>query len=61
MCDPMCYPLLLHYGDGGVHALIPYTTTSRKKRDDATAIAKMVDEDEESRLTPCEIDNPFVC
>jgi hypothetical protein len=45
MCDPVTYPLLFPNGDDGWHVNIPYTTTTRNKREQAAAME--VDEEEE--------------
>jgi len=52
MCVPMYYPLLFPNGDGGWQTRMPYTTTSRRERDEAPVMAMIVDEDEEEQIDP---------
>ncbi|XP_046642653.1 uncharacterized protein LOC124327698 [Daphnia pulicaria] len=48
MCDPMTYPLLFPNGEDGWHSNMPYTTTTRKEREGATAMD--VDEGDEQQV-----------
>ncbi|KZR99990.1 ATP-dependent Helicase-like protein [Daphnia magna] len=50
MCDPMTYPLLFPNGYDGWHVNMPYTTTTRREREEAAARAMDVDEQEEIDL-----------
>ena len=45
MCDPMTYPLLFPNGEDGWHSNMPYTTTTRRERDEAAAAMDVVEED----------------
>ncbi|KAI9565113.1 hypothetical protein GHT06_008881 [Daphnia sinensis] len=46
MCDPMTYPLRFSNGDDGWHVNMPYTTTTRREREEAAARAMDVVEEE---------------
>ncbi|XP_045036715.1 uncharacterized protein LOC116926850 [Daphnia magna] len=50
MCDPMTYPLLFPNGDDCWHVNMPYTTTTRREREEAAARAMDVDEEEKIDL-----------